>query len=83
MNREQEAITAYPELRMVVALREAGWFGLALGLRITGDDPPALVWERTGTVAEVAHALLELPPPEARTAPTLVIGSAPRLWTPR
>jgi hypothetical protein len=61
----------------------------AIGVRYTTDaqalriDPAGeLVWKHEGTLAEVVHSVLELPEPEARTAPRLVIGSAPPLWTP-
>ncbi|SHG97366.1 hypothetical protein [Streptoalloteichus hindustanus] len=52
------------------------------GLRMTGEDPPGIVWERTGSLGEVVLALLSLPAPGDRLAPRRITGSAPRLWTP-
>ncbi|ONI83738.1 hypothetical protein ALI22I_35370 [Saccharothrix sp. ALI-22-I] len=54
----------------------------AMGLRSNGGDPPGLLWERTGALAEVVEALIGLPAPGARTAPRLVLGTAPQLWMP-
>jgi hypothetical protein len=54
----------------------------ALGIRTSPDEPPAITWELTGTLTEVAAELLELPAPGTRTAPRLARGVAPRLWTP-
>jgi hypothetical protein len=58
----------------------------ALGLRIRlpadQHNAPEIMWEHAGTLAEVVHELLALPTPGGRLAPTLVIGSAPKLWTP-
>ncbi|MEV6714830.1 hypothetical protein AB0M48_22675 [Lentzea sp. NPDC051208] len=58
----------------------------ALGLRICvpadQHSAPTIVWERSGTLAEVVHQLLALPAPGMRLAPTLAIGTAPKLWTP-
>ena len=75
-----------------------GWFDAirirsasdVLGIRTDCGDPPGIVWERTGGLVEIIDALIELPPPDARTAPRRVIGAAPRLvivpgprlWTP-
>jgi hypothetical protein len=55
----------------------------AMGLRTNGTDPPQVVWELTGGVAEVIHELTTLPPPGNRLAPNRPAGTAPRLWTPR
>ncbi|SHF13974.1 hypothetical protein [Streptoalloteichus hindustanus] len=52
------------------------------GLRMTGEEPPGIVWQRDGGLGEVVFALLSLPPPEDRLAPRLVVASAPPLWTP-
>ncbi|MCP2262063.1 hypothetical protein LX15_005795 [Streptoalloteichus tenebrarius] len=52
------------------------------GLRVTGEDPPGIVWEFTGGLGEVVHALLALPAPGDRLAPRLVVASGPSLWTP-
>ncbi|MFT7835592.1 hypothetical protein Q5530_05525 [Saccharothrix sp. BKS2] len=46
------------------------------------DDTGGLLWQREGGLAEVVDALLELPPPDAPTAPRLVKGVGPGLWTP-
>ncbi|WP_370964858.1 hypothetical protein [Amycolatopsis sp. cg9] len=40
------------------------------------------VWERDGDALTILHQLVELPVPSDPRAPRLVIGSAPRLWTP-
>jgi hypothetical protein len=53
-----------------------------MALRSAGGDPPAMTWERTGDLAEVVDALIGLPAPGERTAPRLVRGVAPQLWTP-
>ncbi|SHG99561.1 hypothetical protein [Streptoalloteichus hindustanus] len=112
---DQAAISAFPELAHLIALRNGGWRFLppvvrdgrpvevdgfrewpggdrdmigvrspseVLGLRVTGDEPPGLVWEHTGSLAEVVRALLTLPPPGTRTAPRLVVAAGPPLWTP-
>jgi len=54
----------------------------ALGIRTAPTDPPALTWEQTGAVAQVVAELLTLPEPGDRTAPRLVVASAPTFWTP-
>ncbi len=58
----------------------------ALGLRIRVPSDrhtsPEITWEYSGTLDEVCQELLALPAPETRHAPNLVIGSAPKLWTP-
>jgi hypothetical protein len=41
-----------------------------------------IVWKREGGLIEVVEGLLGLPAPDERTAPHLVIGIAPTLWTP-
>jgi hypothetical protein len=51
----------------------------ACGIRKFGDD---LVWDFSGTLSDVLAELLVLPRPGDRTAPRLVVGSAPVLWTP-
>jgi hypothetical protein len=53
-----------------------------LALRMTGDEPPGIVWQHAGALTEVVVELLALPAPDDRTAPRLGIGAAPRLWTP-
>ena len=60
-----------------------GWAD-ALGLLYTTDAQAVrtnrhgeTVWKRDGGLVEVIGALLELPPPHARTAPHLAIGTAP------
>lgn len=55
---------------------------LGLRIRVAPGEPAEIVWERGGTLAEVVLELLALPTPGSRLAPTLVIGSAPKLWTP-
>lgn len=58
----------------------------ALGLRIhvaaDAHTENEIVWERSGTIEELVSEFLAMPAPEDRLAPNLVIGSAPRLWTP-
>lgn len=57
---------------------------LGLRIRVPGDKhtSPEITWEHSGTLDDVCTELLTLPAPETRHAPSLVIGSAPRLWTP-
>lgn len=50
---------------------------------VRADPAGHAVWKREGGVVEVVEALRDLPSPDARTAPRLVIGTAaPMLWTP-
>lgn len=53
----------------------------ARGLR-TITDEHGIVWERAGTVCEVVREIMALPEPGDSRAPRLVLGKAPRLWTP-
>ncbi len=46
------------------------------------DRAGGKVWERDGAALDVLHQLVELPAPSDPRAPRLVVGSAPRLWTP-
>lgn len=46
------------------------------------DAAGGLVWTREGGMAEVIDALLDLPAPSEPDAPRLVLGSAPKRWTP-
>jgi hypothetical protein len=46
------------------------------------DHAGGTVWERDGSALDILHQLVELPEPSDPRAPRLVIGSAPRLWTP-
>ncbi|MGV9366510.1 hypothetical protein [Amycolatopsis sp. NPDC003731] len=46
------------------------------------DRAGGTVWEREGDALDVLHQLVDLPEPSDPHAPRLVIGSAPRLWTP-
>lgn len=46
------------------------------------DPDGGVVWQRTGTLAEIVTDLITLPPPGAPGAPRLVKGSIPTLWTP-
>ncbi|WP_156094458.1 hypothetical protein [Lentzea aerocolonigenes] len=48
----------------------------------TITDETGIVWQRTGTLREVVHGLLELPAPGTRNAPQLLVARAPGLWTP-
>lgn len=82
------AFTAVVRHRAVVSLHgvrtwPGGWAD-ALGLLYTTDAQAVrtnrhgeTVWKRDGGLVEVIGALLELPPPHARTAPHLAIGTAP------
>jgi hypothetical protein len=54
----------------------------AMALRTDGNESPGIVWERSGTLAEVIEELLTLPAPDARLAPRLVRATGPILWTP-
>ena len=58
----------------------------ALGLRILlpadKHSQSEIFWEREGTLEAIVLDLLTLPAPGERNAPHLVIGAAPRLWTP-
>jgi hypothetical protein len=58
----------------------------ALGLRIhvaaNAHVESEIVWEFSGTLEETVHELLAMPAPGDRFAPSLTIGSAPKLWTP-
>jgi hypothetical protein len=65
--------------------------GFTDALRVKGEsDAAALrvdraggrVWERDGNALDVLHQLVELPAPSHPLAPRLVVGAAPRLWTP-
>jgi len=55
---------------------------LGLRIRVITGQPSEIVWERGGTLVDVVFSLLELPEPGSRLAPTLVVGKAPKLWTP-
>ena len=51
-------------------------------LRRAPGGPMAIVWELAGSLSDVVAGLLALPAPDQPTAPRLVRGAAPRLWTP-
>lgn len=51
----------------------------AVAVRLVAGE---LVWEHAGTLADVVAELLVLPAPTDPSAPRLVVGSAPALWTP-
>jgi hypothetical protein len=55
----------------------------ALAARCRDESRPAVVWHRAGSTAEVITALLELPAPGTRGAPTLAGKTPPGLWLPR
>ena len=46
------------------------------------DHAGGKVWERDGDALTILHQLVALPAPSDPRAPRLVIGTAPRLWTP-
>lgn len=46
------------------------------------DQAGGLLWQRTGTLADVADGLLALPAPDKPGAPSLVTTTLERLWTP-
>ncbi|MFT7871266.1 MULTISPECIES: hypothetical protein [Amycolatopsis] len=46
------------------------------------DHAGGKVWEREGDALTILHQLVDLPAPSDPRAPRLVIGSAPRVWTP-
>ena len=52
----------------------------AAALRVDHDG--GVVWQREGTLCEVADGLLALPPPSAPGAPRLVKATGPLVWTP-
>ncbi|MFF1612231.1 hypothetical protein ACFVYA_30995 [Amycolatopsis sp. NPDC058278] len=52
----------------------------AAALRV--DRAGGKIWEREGDTLNILHQLVELPAPSDPRAPRLVIGAAPRLWTP-
>lgn len=54
----------------------------AMALRTDGDEPPGIVWERTGPLTHVVQELLSVPAPGDRLAPRLVKATGPILWTP-
>ncbi|NGY59408.1 hypothetical protein G7043_10775 [Lentzea sp. NEAU-D13] len=56
--------------------------GDAMALRTDGDEPPGIVWERTGSLPHIVEELLSLPAPGDRLAPRLVVVTGPMLWTP-
>ncbi len=49
----------------------------AMALRTDGAEPPGIVWEKTGTLADVIEALQALPAPDHRLAPRLVRATGP------
>jgi len=57
---------------------------LGLRMHISADEHVGneIVWEDTGSLEEIVGEFLAMPAPESRTAPNIVIGSAPQLWTP-
>ncbi|MFJ9782587.1 hypothetical protein ACIRSS_23600 [Amycolatopsis sp. NPDC101161] len=46
------------------------------------DHAGGKAWERDGGALDVLQQLVDLPAPSSPLAPRLVIGSAPRMWTP-
>lgn len=46
------------------------------------DPEGGVVWQRTGTLAEVVTELIAMPSPGAPGAPRLVKAKVPTLWTP-
>lgn len=48
----------------------------ALGIRMNGAEPPDILWQFSGTLAEVVGQLLCLPAPQSRIAPQLIIVTA-------
>lgn len=46
------------------------------------DPEGGVVWQRTGTLAEVVTELITLPHPDTPGAPRLVKAKVPSLWTP-
>ena len=51
----------------------------AMALRTDGSEPPGIVWERTGTLADITDALRSLPAPDHHLAPRLVRATGPIL----
>lgn len=54
----------------------------AMALRTDGDEPPGIVWERTGSLVRIVEELLSLPAPGDRLAPRLVVATGSKLWKP-
>jgi hypothetical protein len=54
----------------------------ALAARCRDDDNAAVVWQQTGTTADVITALLDLPAPGTRSAPALARTKPTELWLP-
>ena len=55
----------------------------ALGARCRDDEHAAVVWHQAGSTADVIAALLDLPVPGTRHAPTLARAAPTGLWLPR
>lgn len=83
-NAELDAVRIWPAgWRDCIRVRdEADALGLRICVPADKHTAPTIVWERSGTLAEVVNELLVLPTPGTQLAPTLVIGTAPTLWTP-
>lgn len=73
-DREQlDGFRAWPERwRDGIRIRSATD---VLGIRTNPDGD--IVWERTGTLADVVGGLLALPAPDEPNAPRLIIGGGP------
>ena len=54
----------------------------ALAARCRDEPRPAVLWHQSGSTAEVITALLELPTPGTRTAPSLAGRTPTGLWIP-
>jgi hypothetical protein len=54
----------------------------ALAARCRDDDHAAVVWHQAGTTADVITALLDLPDPGTRHAPSLARAAPTDLWMP-
>jgi hypothetical protein len=54
----------------------------AIAARCRDELRPAVLWHQAGSTADVIAALLELPPPDARDAPTLARSMPSELWIP-
>lgn len=83
-NAELDAAKIWPGgWRDCIRIRdESDALGLRIRVHADQHTAPEIVWEFGGTLPEVVHELLALPAPGAQLAPTLVIGTAPKLWTP-
>jgi hypothetical protein len=84
--RDDDGITAlygnrqYPHMPHVMDAIKIRSEDDARGVR--GRRPDGRLWELDGGLTDVVDGLLNLPDPASPLAPSLIVGAAPRLWTP-